>query len=194
MRLPDESTPKPSNKVEVNVPVAPIESQKEAQTPKNEPVKAKAPVETPAETPVEAPVEASVEAKVEKVAETADVDVVEQTSPDPENKVPSQRIKVAKNKDGSSRRGNSDEAVKPDVEFPGSNPEDPRANLQPYVGTRQGQGNELGLVITNADNCFHLNKGWRGGVCVAMGNKPCPFLGGQQPTCDKYTTQKPARA
>lgn len=53
--------------------------------------------------------------------------------------------------------------------------------------------NDLGLTPTDDDDCYHLNKSWKGGVCTISGNKPCPFLGGAQEACEIYVELEAGR-
>lgn len=84
------------------------------------------------------------------------------------------------------KRGETEnDAVKPDREIPSKDRTNPRSKMEPFVGARRSQPNAAGLVRTDADRCFNLST-WKGGVCVVQGNRPCPYLGGAQKSCELY--------
>lgn len=56
--------------------------------------------------------------------------------------------------------------------------------VAPSISTKSP--NEAGIVVTAEDDCFHLNKGFRGGSCMAQANVPCPYAGGNQKLCSLY--------
>jgi hypothetical protein len=79
----------------------------------------------------------------------------------------------------------------------GDDEEEAQAILQPPVVTRlhavptDGRPNKAGVVYNaETDKCYYLNPSWMRGVCRAYGNKPCPFLGGNQLSCVKFKTRE----
>lgn len=47
------------------------------------------------------------------------------------------------------------------------------------------RSNSLGLKIMQSDDCHHLSN-WKGGLCTIKGNCACPYLEGNQSTCEEY--------
>jgi Fe-S-cluster containining protein len=81
----------------------------------------------------------------------------------------------------------------PGVSIPSKNKVPAQSKLERRFDPNRVKRNQLGLTVDKeSDNCFHLNASWRGGVCVLFGNKPCPFLGGNQPSCETYQ-EKPVK-
>lgn len=85
--------------------------------------------------------------------------------------------------DGEKRRGGPPIATPLP---PADLPNDPRRT--PVHGNSNVR-NTLGLTITPADNCHHLNN-WKGGCCVIKAHEACPFLQGHQKECESYTPKR----
>ena len=52
---------------------------------------------------------------------------------------------------------------------------------------QQFKPNDLGVTFDpKTDTCYNLNSTWGRGVCVAQGNIPCPYLGGNCEMCQLF--------
>lgn len=54
--------------------------------------------------------------------------------------------------------------------------------------------NDLGLLVSEEDDCFHHNKSWKGGCCTIQGNRACGFQGGNQQSCTFYKDMETGKA
>ena len=79
------------------------------------------------------------------------------------------------------------------VSLPSKNRKDPRKDVVPDTVRimLENQPNGCGVIYDPLkDNCFHLNAGWKRGVCTIQGNSPCPFLGGNQGECPQFVSKE----
>jgi hypothetical protein len=68
--------------------------------------------------------------------------------------------------------------------------EEPASNIPEWRQNVLIQENEAGVKYNkHADDCYHLNSSWKGGVCTIQGNAACPFLGGNQRQCPHYVSK-----
>jgi len=82
----------------------------------------------------------------------------------------------------------------PPFELPSKRPADRSDGPPPTARPSYRPPNDLGLFVSEEDDCYHHNKSWKGGCCTIQGNQACPFQGGNQHTCRIYKHIEEGRA